>query len=145
LEKAIANFNFNSAKILYTFIWIKHFLTLKAKKMQTEIQVKVNPDQIESLGRKLEHLYVNLSEVEKDVFQYLMEAIASEFKASLPLWLKPQIHIKPRGGRHLVIGGANGLLVVITGRGRLVVVKPEGPLPTEFPPDILGAILISSS
>ena len=103
---------------------------------------RVEAADFESLGRKLEQLHATLSPSEAHVFAFLMEsAAAGAAQFPPPPWLVPRFTYRPRGARHLITGGNEGLTVVITGRGKIIIVHGD-PLPTEFPNDALGAIPI---
>lgn len=108
-----------------------------------EQDIKVAAEDFQSLGQKLEALYSTLSEGEAHVFGCLMESAASGAgQIPPPAWITPHFKYKPRGGAHLIAGGADGLTVLLTGRGKLIVVKPGDPLPEGRHTDVLGAIPI---
>jgi hypothetical protein len=119
-----------------------------AQKGQERVEVK--RADFESLGTKLEKLYSQLSQGEASIFEFLMENAVSAARQDHPPPkfvtnnLKPRFRFKPRGGAHLVAGGSDGLTIVITGRGKMIVVPPKGPLPTERIVDVLGAIRIDA-
>lgn len=118
-------------------------LRITERMMVNEQNIKVTAEDFQSLGQKLEALHSTLSEGEAHVFGFLMEsASAGAGQIPAPAWITPYFKYKPRGARQLVTGGADGLTVLLTGRGKLIVVKPEGPLPVERPADVLAAIPI---
>ena len=111
--------------------------------MANELNIKVAAEDFQSLGKKLEALHSTLPDAEAHIFEFLMEsASAGAGQIPAPSWITPHFKYRPRGGSHLVAGGPDGLTVVLTGRGRLIVVKPEGPLPVERHADVLAAIPI---
>ncbi|HLW64323.1 MAG TPA: hypothetical protein VKS79_03320 [Gemmataceae bacterium] len=112
---------------------------------KSDDQVKVKSADFESLGKKLEAFHSKLTEGEANIFEFLIEnAAAAASLTPPPKWftVRPHFKFKPRGAKHLVSGGADGLTILITGRGKIIVVPPEGPLPTEVPTDVLGAVRI---
>jgi hypothetical protein len=110
--------------------------------MTNEKRVKVDGRDFESLGLKLQRLHSTLSTNEAYIFEYLMEeAAAGAGQWPQPPWIKPRLKYKPRGARMLVAGGADGLTILINSHGKITVVPPQGPLPTDRG-DALGAIPI---
>lgn len=107
--------------------------------MEPQETVSVTRADFISVGKKLEQFISQLSSQEQGVMTGLME-----LAAGLPAWWQPQVpahfKYKPRGAKYLVFGGADGLTVLI-GRSGIVVIHPEGPLPTDFSP-FLGASLV---
>jgi len=95
-------------------------------------RVKVTRKELESLGRKLEKLHSTLSSGEAAAFEFLVEsAVAAAGFAPPPPWITPRFRYKPRGAKMLVAGGADGLTILINSHGKITVVPPIGPLPTE--------------
>jgi hypothetical protein len=88
--------------------------------------------EVEQVANKLTKFISSLSVKEKEVIGWLLDR-AGEAPA-LPA---VRIRYKPRGAQHLVVGGADGLLVLIS-RSGIHVTPPEGPLPT----DLVGAGII---
>ena len=114
---------------------------------KTRTRVKLNTADFESLGQKLERLHSSLSTPERQVFEFLLESAADAAGQSPPPpWMKSRFRFKPRhprGAKMLVAGGSDGLTILITRSGKIVVVPPEGPLPTDRDADVLGAIPIN--
>jgi hypothetical protein len=105
--------------------------------------IKVKPGEFESLGKKLERLFANLSPGEAEVFSFLMEAVAiGAGQAPPPAWITPHFRYKPRGAKALVVGGSDGLTILINAHGKITIVPPIGPLPMDRHTDVLGAIPI---
>jgi hypothetical protein len=124
--------------------------TAGGKKSKDRVEVK--PGDFESLGKKLEGL--KLSQGEAHILEFLLENAASAARqVPPPKWLKDRLKLqikrnykyRPRGAKHLVASGgagADGLTILVTGRGKIVVVRPEGPLPTELPEGVLDPMSI---
>ena len=105
--------------------------------------IKVKPREFESLGKKLERLFSTLPPGEAAVFSFLMEAVAiGAGQAPPPSWITPRFRYKPRGAKALVVGGSDGLTILINSHGKITVVPPIGPLPMDRHTDALGAIPI---
>lgn len=98
----------------------------------SEETIAVSRTDVQSAARKLTEFIASLPAKEREVVGWLMDR-AGSVPALGPL----HVRYHPRGARHLVIGGADGLLVLISLSG-IHVTPPEGPLPT----DIVGAALI---
>ena len=104
-------------------------------------RVQVTPKAFEALGQKLERLHSTLSSDEANIFEFLMEsAAAGAGQWPPPSRIHPKFRYKPRGAKALVAGGADGLTILINAHGKITVVPPEGPLPTDR--SALGAIPI---
>jgi len=92
-------------------------------------------------------LHSSLSTPERQVFEFLLESAADAAGQSPPPpWMKSRFRFKPRhprGATMLVAGGSDGLTILITRSGKIIVVPPEGPLPTDRDADVLGAIPIN--
>lgn len=86
---------------------------------------------VESFAKKLGAFHDQLQPNEKELFGWLMERAGYP-----PLQVPKSFHYRPRGAKHLVIGGADGVLVTIS-RSGVHVTPPIGPLP-----DITGMALI---
>ena len=93
----------------------------------------------ESVGRKLQGFVEQLSPTEQGVMAWLMARAAFGIPPGGGL-LPPHPHYRPRGGKHLVLGGADGLLVLFGYHG-FRVIHPEGPLPTDLANNVGAAIL----
>ena len=94
--------------------------------------IVVGKADVKAVASKLSAFVSSLSANEKEVMGWLLERAGEAPPLSVL-----HIRYKPRGGQHLVIGGADGLLVLIS-RSGIHVTPPEGPLPT----DLVGAGII---
>lgn len=105
--------------------------------MLGEETIKVTSADFESVGKKLEDFMNELTTAEREVMAGMMQ-----LAAGVQPWWNPvvRLHYKPRGGKEVFFGGADGLLVLFGYHG-FRVVHPEGPLPTELP-QFLGATLV---
>ena len=100
--------------------------------MANESQIQLDKSDFSGLGKKLEALHASLPPAEQALFEYLMEAAAAGAgQAPPPPWMHPKFKYKPRGAKALVVGGSDGLTVLINSHGQITVVHPEGPLPTD--------------
>jgi hypothetical protein len=108
--------------------------------------VMVNPHDFDSLGEKLQKLHASLTPNEANIFEWLMEAAgAGAGQAPPPPWLQaPHFKYKPRGAKMLVVGGSDGLTILISGRGHVTKVPPEGPLPTDRG-GYVGALVVNGA
>jgi hypothetical protein len=107
--------------------------------------VQVNAKDFASLSEKLQKLHGSLSANEANIFEWLIEAAAmGGGQAPPPPWIVQHFKYKPRGAKSLVIGGSDGITVLISGRGHITVVPPEGPLPTERG-GYAGALVVSGA
>lgn len=98
--------------------------------------VTVGPQDFDSLSRKITGFVDGLSEAEQGAFGWVMGRAA----AAPPWPIQPKLRYRPRGAKHLVFGGSDGLTVLF-GRSGFHVIHPEGPLPTELS-GYLGAALV---
>ena len=107
--------------------------------MANEETMKVTRADFEAVGEKLEHFVSALTPAEQAVIAGIMQLVAK-----VPPWWNPGIgaHYKPKGGKEVVFGGTDGLLVLFGYHG-FKVVHPEGPLPTDLT-QFLGAGLNAS-
>ena len=95
-------------------------------------KTRVTPADFSSLGEKLQRLRATLSAGEAKVFEYLMESAgAGAGQLPPPSWFRLRFKYKPRGAKMLVAGGVDGLTILINSHGKITVVPPEGPLPTD--------------
>jgi len=94
--------------------------------MNAKSEVVVKRTDVESAAKKLTTFIADLSPNQQEVMAWLLER-AGAAPALMPLHVK----YKPRGAQHLVVGGADGLLVTIS-RSGVHIIPPEGPLPTDF-------------
>lgn len=81
---------------------------------------------IESFAGKLTKFSEQLTAIDRQILGWLMER-AGEAPALPPV----RFHYHPRGAQHLVMGGADGLLVTIS-RSGIHIRQPEGPLDPGF-------------
>ena len=99
----------------------------------------------ESLGKKLQQLHSTLPKGEARFFEFLMESAAeAACQKPPPPWIASRFRPKPHGAKTgiVVVGGADGLTVLVGRYGNFTVIEPEGPLPMERKTEILGAIPI---
>jgi hypothetical protein len=81
---------------------------------------------VESFAGKLTKFSEQLTAIDRQIFGWLME------RAGQAPPLPPQyFHYHPRGAQHLVMGGADGLLVTIS-RSGIHIRPPEGPVDPGF-------------
>jgi len=100
--------------------------------MPARDKIRVSPADFASLGEKLQRMRKTLSAGEANVFEYLMESAgAAAGQWPPPSWFRLRFKYKPRGAKMLVAGGADGLTILINSHGKITVVPPEGPLPTD--------------
>lgn len=99
-----------------------------------EATVVVSPADFESAALRFHDFIAGLPTKEKEVMGWLLDRAG--WAPALPPLHFP---FHPRGAKHLVIGGADGILVLIS-RSGFHVTPPEGPLPT----DISGTALVPS-
>ena len=107
--------------------------------MADEQALTVTRADFDSVSRKFNAFVQALPPGEQAVMEGVMQ-LAGQI---LPWWgpiggLHYRYH--PRGAKHLVFGGADGLTVLF-GRSGFIVVHPEGPLPTDFT-QFIGASLV---
>ncbi len=105
--------------------------------MANDETMKVTRADFEAVGEKLEHFVSTLTPAEQAVIAGIMQ-----LAAKVSPWWNPgiRVHYKPGGGKEVVFGGADGLLILFGYHG-IKVVPPEGPLPTDFT-QFLGAGLV---
>lgn len=104
--------------------------------------VEVTAKEFEQLGQRLEDLHHALPHGEQEIFEWLMNSVgaplatdAADVSAELTINFPPLKQTKiprhpPAGGR-LILGGNDGLTIIIKANGRIIVVPPEGPGPVE--------------
>jgi hypothetical protein len=97
-----------------------------------EEKAVVSKADVQSAADRFREFVASLPAREKEVVGWLMDRAGS-----VPPLAPLHIKYHPRGAKHLVVGGADGLLVLIS-RSGIHVTPPEGPLPT----DIVGAGII---
>ena len=102
--------------------------------MKSEDTVKVTDVDFESASLKFGKFIQELKPNEKEIMAWMMGLAGWS-----PSLSKLSPRYKPRGAKHLVVGGADGLTILF-GRGGFTVVHPEGPLPTDF----LGTAFVPS-
>jgi hypothetical protein len=88
--------------------------------------VVVQRADVEAAASRLTALITALPPAQKEVMGWLMQRAGFA-----PALLPGHFRYKPRGGSHLVVGGADGLLVTIS-RSGIHITPPEGPLPIDF-------------
>lgn len=105
--------------------------------MATQKTIEITQQDVESLGQKLEQLHEQLGSRERVLFEMLMSHVGTDAnieahaRGGIVLQfppLKSPIHLlHPRGGGQLIIGGNDGLTIIVKPNGHIVIIPPEGP------------------
>ena len=98
--------------------------------------LSVSSVEFQATAAKLDQFVMGLSSPEQAIMTWVFQRAG--FAPYVPY--QPRFRPHPRGAKHLVFGGADGLLVLF-GRTGFHVIEPEGPLPTDFG-SLSGAALI---
>ncbi len=96
--------------------------------------VVVSKADFQNVSVKLEKFMQELKSNEKEIIFWMMQLAGWS-----PSFYSPHLKYKPRGAKHLAVGGYDGLTILFS-RSGIKIIPPEGPLPTDF----IGAAFVPS-